>query len=39
MDHSASVFLLDASGSLVGTIDREEPREAAVAKLRRLVAG
>ena len=39
MDHSASVFLLDANGALVGTVDREEPREAAVAKLERLVAG
>jgi protein SCO1/2 len=39
MDHLASVLLLDDGGRLVGTIDREEPFETAVAKLRRLVAG
>jgi protein SCO1 len=39
MDHTASVFLLDANGSFVGTIDRAEPPEAAMAKLQRLVAG
>jgi len=39
MDHTASLFLLDANGSFVGTIDRAEPREAAMAKLQRLVAG
>ena len=39
MDHTASVLLLDADGSLVGTIARDEERETAVAKLKRLVAG
>jgi len=39
MDHTASVLLLDASGSLVGTIARDEGRETAMAKLRNLVAG
>lgn len=39
MDHTASVLLLDETGSLVGTIARDEGREAAMAKLRNLVAG
>lgn len=39
MDHTASVLLLDANGGLVGTIARDEDRDAALAKLRRLVAG
>ncbi|HWT30467.1 MAG TPA: hypothetical protein VN240_05500 [Propylenella sp.] len=39
MDHTASVLLLDADGSLVGTIARDEERESAMAKLTRLVAG
>jgi protein SCO1/2 len=39
MDHLASVLLLDEAGRLVGTIDREESRETALAKLRRLVTG
>lgn len=39
MDHTASVLLLDQHGSLVGTIAQGEPRETAVGKLRRLVAG
>jgi protein SCO1/2 len=39
MDHTASVLLLDETGGLVGTIARGEDREAAVAKLKNLVAG
>ena len=39
MDHTASVLLLDANGSLVGTIARDEERDSAMAKLKRLVAG
>jgi protein SCO1/2 len=39
MDHTASVLLQDAEGNLVGTIARGEDETAAVAKLRRLVAG
>ena len=39
MDHTASVLLLDADGALVGTIATGESEEAAMAKLRRLVAG
>jgi protein SCO1/2 len=39
MDHTASVLLLNKDGVMVGTIDREEKRDTAVAKLRRLVAG
>lgn len=38
MDHTASVLLLDSGGGLVGTIARDESRDAALAKLRRLVA-
>ncbi|SEP68919.1 protein SCO1/2 [Faunimonas pinastri] len=38
MDHTASVFLLDAEGSLVGTIVHDEKDDTAVAKLKRLVA-
>ena len=39
MDHLASVLLLDAQGSFVGTIARDEERDVAVAKLQKLVAG
>jgi protein SCO1/2 len=39
MDHTASVLLLDANGALVGTIATGEGEEAAMAKLKRLVAG
>jgi protein SCO1/2 len=39
MDHLASVILLDAKGSFVGTIARDEQRDAAIAKLQKLVAG
>jgi len=39
MDHTASVILQDAGGNFVGTIARDEDPEAAMAKLKRLVAG
>ncbi len=39
MDHTASVLLLDPEGTLVGTVATGESEEAAMAKLRRLVAG
>jgi protein SCO1/2 len=39
MDHTASVLLLGADGDLAGTIARDEDRETAMAKLKRLVAG
>ena len=39
MNHTASVLLLDETGSLVGTIARGENRDAAIAKLKNLVAG
>ena len=39
MDHTASVLLLDETGALVGSIATGEGEEAAMAKLRRLVAG
>jgi protein SCO1/2 len=39
MDHTASMILQDAKGNFVGTIDRSEPPETALAKLTRLVAG
>ena len=37
VDHTASVFLLDRDGALVGTISPGEPQEEALDKLRRLV--
>lgn len=37
MDHTATVFLLNRSGELVGTISPGEDRDDALAKLRRLV--
>lgn len=37
MDHTASVYLLDAEGRFVGTVDYEENPEMALAKLKRLV--
>jgi len=39
MDHTASMILQDASGNFVGTIAPNETRDAALAKLKRLVAG
>lgn len=39
MDHTASVFLFDASGAFKGTISYGEPQADALAKLKRLVAG
>jgi protein SCO1/2 len=36
MDHTASVYLLDSAGKLVGTIDYQEKPEIAMAKLKRL---
>jgi protein SCO1 len=38
MDHTASVFLLDAKGGFVGTIAYGEDEASALAKLKRLVA-
>ena len=35
MNHTASVFLFDATGRFVSTIDYHEPREVAVPKIRR----
>ena len=37
MNHTASVFLFDAAGGLVSTIDYHEPREFAVPKIRRAL--
>ncbi|MBY0336519.1 MAG: SCO family protein [Acetobacteraceae bacterium] len=37
MDHTASVFLLDAAGRFAGTIDFKEPDAVAVQKLRLLL--
>lgn len=37
MDHTASVFLIDAEGEFQGTIAFGEPRDTALAKIRRLV--
>lgn len=37
MDHSASIFLLDAEGRFAGTIDYKESEQVAMEKLRLLV--
>lgn len=37
MNHTASVFLFDANGRFVSTIDYHEPREYAVPKIRRAI--
>jgi len=37
MDHSAMVYMMDARGRFVGTIDYHEARELALPKLRRLL--
>lgn len=39
MDHTASVFMMDAEGRFVGTIDYKEEADTRLAKLRRLLAG
>ncbi|WP_436638894.1 SCO family protein [Microbaculum sp. FT89] len=39
MDHSASVYLMDADGKFVGTIAYGEADDIALGKLKRLVAG
>ncbi|WP_034493234.1 SCO family protein [Afifella pfennigii] len=39
MDHTASVFLLDETGRLAGTISFQEDTETALAKLNRLLDG
>lgn len=38
MDHSASVFLLDAAGRFAGTIDNQESQAVALEKLQGLLA-
>ena len=37
MDHSASVFLLDAEGRFAGTVDYKESEQVAMEKLRMLI--
>lgn len=37
MDHTAGVILIDANGEFAGKLDMHEPRDAALAKLERLV--
>ncbi len=39
MDHTAAVYMLDAKGNLVGTLDYQEDDATALAKLKRLMAG
>lgn len=39
MNHTASIFLMDADGKFVGTIGYGEAQEPRLAKLRRLVRG
>ncbi|MBN9077916.1 MAG: SCO family protein [Rhizobiales bacterium] len=36
MDHTAGVILMEAEGRFAGTLDMHEPREAVLAKLKRL---
>lgn len=38
MDHTASVYLMDGKGDFFGTVAYEEPDEARMGKLRRLIA-
>ena len=38
MDHTASVYLMDANGDFFGTVAYEEPADARMGKLRRLIA-
>ena len=38
MDHSAVIYLMDREGKLSGTLTYDEKREAAIAKLKRLLA-
>jgi protein SCO1 len=38
MDHSAVIYLMDREGKLAGTLTYDEKPEAAVAKLKRLLA-
>lgn len=38
VDHTATVLLFDRSGDLIGTIAPEESKDAAIAKLKRLIA-
>jgi protein SCO1 len=37
MDHSASIYLTNAKGEFVGTLDAEEPLDTKLAKLKRLI--
>jgi protein SCO1 len=37
MDHTASVYLLDAKAEFVGTVDYQEKEDSVMAKLKRLV--
>lgn len=37
IDHTATVFLMDANGEFVSTIDMHEPRDVGLTKLQRLV--
>ncbi len=39
INHTATVFLMDAEGRLAGTLSFQEPPETQLAKLRRLVGG
>ncbi|WP_448664110.1 SCO family protein [Sphingomonas sp. CJ20] len=39
IDHTASVFLMDARGRFVTTIDHAESQDVALDKLKRLIAG
>ena len=39
MDHTATVYLMNAKGGFVGTLSTEEDDRTSLAKLQRLVRG
>ena len=39
VDHSAGVYLYDAQGGFVGTLDKDEPAETRMTKVERLLDG
>ncbi|OAN63138.1 SCO family protein [Sphingomonas sp. TDK1] len=38
IDHTAAIYLMDREGRFVTTIDHQEPQDAALAKLKRVIA-
>lgn len=37
MDHTAIMYLMDATGRMVSSLDRHEPKETRMAKIRRVI--